>query len=988
MVPPSGVVPDDPPEAAVAPRQRSVLGQVSSGSSGVSGATQTPGSSRISTSRNGAKMAIFSDASATAEQPDATPWDDFGTRDGRRKENTVEATPWKGETIKQGRPVAPRTPKLEVFKDSNNNASAVHSAEGVLGGLRPKAPPTEAELLRADPLKNFDTSDVPSTVPQLPTLPAPPSARKPPAKKHKRDYVVGHAWECPTEGAETLVNGKKQRRMFDWDATFRGGEEWSFQEVRARKMGLLGKDWKELKEWESGWHKPGASTPQPQRVAPPRAPSPTVNTKLANEEVMSLFNQTIHGGKVRNTDFSDDSSSDEDDGEAADEVAALPTPLPPRQQSSMMTPGGMVPPTPTPAPGARMGLPQQPQLLNIFADENAAPSSVRKLNIFADENAPNDENAVPSSSRRSVFTETPARAPLSARTPLASSSKPPAFSVFTGEIPGEHRAVSPPVEQPEQQAAEEPHEYAEHNADDPMNGPGDYEESDDEHDIQLRHFGKWRGMTPITERTLEYTTGRSSGRTSLISESGEEITGTQPPVDSLAAVMEEDERSSSARSSARPSPAPAQQVVVRSRRSSSGRFDPTSDYSYHSGSVDTGAFNVPEGFTIQRDLDTAATMMHNLEVVDRNVVSEAVPTGELELPELSNPCNPGDDSVIQTLLQRIDPPLSSLPMFVDCRDVASGRLATLQKAAKTRPRRSSTASNRTSIAPADAPYVLELGDTKYEICGKLGEGGFGAVFLGDDVRAKQAWYEEGDDDDENDDHFKAAIKVERPCAVWEAVVLERVHHRVSAPLATSIIRPRGLHAYSDESFLVLDYSSQGTLLDVVNKANAYGVGAIPNGPSSPEELIGLFFIAELLRLVEGLHAADIIHGDLKIDNCLVRLDPIENSKWSVQYERSGDGGWGSKGVRLIDFGRAQDLTLFAAGRSQRFVADWNTDERDCIEMREGRPWSYETDYFGLASIAYCLLFGKYIGTEAVVSEDGQKRYKIDAPLKRVSTAVN
>lgn len=64
------------------------------------------------------------------------------------------------------------------------------------------------------------------------------------------------------------------------------------------------------------------------------------------------------------------------------------------------------------------------------------------------------------------------------------------------------------------------------------------------------------------------------------------------------------------------------------------------------------------------------------------------------------------------------------------------------------------------------------------------------------------------------------------------------------------------------------------------------------------------------------------------------------------------------------------------------MADWKTDARDCIEMREGRDWSFETDYFGLASIAYCLLFGKYIGTDK--TSDG--RHKIDAALKRVSAA--
>jgi checkpoint serine/threonine-protein kinase len=87
MAPPSGQVPDDDPAPAPTPSasQRNALGQ-RSGSSGLAGATtQASGSRSTSTARNGAKMMVFTeDAGAPAEQPETTPWDDFGTRDGRR----------------------------------------------------------------------------------------------------------------------------------------------------------------------------------------------------------------------------------------------------------------------------------------------------------------------------------------------------------------------------------------------------------------------------------------------------------------------------------------------------------------------------------------------------------------------------------------------------------------------------------------------------------------------------------------------------------------------------------------------------------------------------------------------------------------------------------------------------------------------------------------------------------------------------------------
>ena len=120
MVHSSNEIPDDDPSAVPARSSaRSVLGQVGgpASSSSISGATQLAPSTRLSKAANGSKMEIFSDATGHGDDGPAAEWSDFGTRDGRRKENTIEATAWKGETLPQKR-VAPRTPKLEVFKDS------------------------------------------------------------------------------------------------------------------------------------------------------------------------------------------------------------------------------------------------------------------------------------------------------------------------------------------------------------------------------------------------------------------------------------------------------------------------------------------------------------------------------------------------------------------------------------------------------------------------------------------------------------------------------------------------------------------------------------------------------------------------------------------------------------------------------------------------------------------------------------------------------
>lgn len=87
--------------------------QVSRPSSGVGGAPS---------SRSGKpKMAIFSDAdNSSTPQPamgaETRGWDSIGSLQERKKENTIAARPWAGETLKAGKRVGAE-PKMMVFKD-------------------------------------------------------------------------------------------------------------------------------------------------------------------------------------------------------------------------------------------------------------------------------------------------------------------------------------------------------------------------------------------------------------------------------------------------------------------------------------------------------------------------------------------------------------------------------------------------------------------------------------------------------------------------------------------------------------------------------------------------------------------------------------------------------------------------------------------------------------------------------------------------------
>lgn len=69
-----------------------------------------------------AKLAVFSDAGAepsamSSRGAGSKGWDTIGSMQDRKKENTVEATPWVGETLKAGGKKSVPAAKMSVFKD-------------------------------------------------------------------------------------------------------------------------------------------------------------------------------------------------------------------------------------------------------------------------------------------------------------------------------------------------------------------------------------------------------------------------------------------------------------------------------------------------------------------------------------------------------------------------------------------------------------------------------------------------------------------------------------------------------------------------------------------------------------------------------------------------------------------------------------------------------------------------------------------------------
>ena len=449
--------------------------------------------------------------------------------------------------------------------------------------------------------------------------------------------------------------------------------------------------------------------------------------------------------------------------------------------------------------------------------------------------------------------------------------------------------------------------------------PGKDEEDEPSH--RGRYGKQIDVMTPITERTFEVTT------TTMLRP--HDANGATSAALELAAELRADEESDADRDER----SPRYNTVFSPQYSDSQDED-----------EDDSCHFITDDPVHQHQIEEIEEMTGTLSLKDAIAVASSF--------RPPNPCIPFDSLIVSALLS-LAPHDSA---FHDFRNEEKDHLAALQKFCKKRERDRS-----------DEVFVLDVGGNVYEVMDKLGEGGFGAVFAAADVERQLELQEE----------VFVAVKVVRPKNLWEFHILKKLRASLPPYLRASIIEPQALYVFRDESYLILDLCTQGTLLELVNRAQEINVAE--KGACLRESLV-MFFTIELIRLLEGMHGAGFIHGDLKIDNCLLRLG---DTPLSSAYDPSGAGGWSDKGIKLIDFGRTIDTKQFPPG--QQFLADWPTDAKDCLEMREGLPWTHQPDYFGLAGIIYCMLYGKYFEEKSIVShpeEDGEPRYRLAVSFKR------
>ncbi|ETP47618.1 BUB protein kinase [Phytophthora nicotianae P10297] len=148
----------------------------------------------------------------------------------------------------------------------------------------------------------------------------------------------------------------------------------------------------------------------------------------------------------------------------------------------------------------------------------------------------------------------------------------------------------------------------------------------------------------------------------------------------------------------------------------------------------------------------------------------------------------------------------------------------------------------------------------------------------------------------------------------------------------------------------MDKGHVGTLFDVLNCYKQWG--------TTFPEVLAVYYGIKMLRCIELLHSANVLHGDIKPDNWLMIPGNPSSELELISQEPKPDKVYQAGDLYLIDYGRSIDLSFYPDGTV--FRGSCHAKGFQCVEMLTQRPWTYQIDTFAFCGTMHCMLFGEYM----------------------------
>ncbi len=230
-------------------------------------------------------------------------------------------------------------------------------------------------------------------------------------------------------------------------------------------------------------------------------------------------------------------------------------------------------------------------------------------------------------------------------------------------------------------------------------------------------------------------------------------------------------------------------------------------------------------------------------------------------------------------------------------------------------------------------------DDKYHILEKLGEGGMGAVYLGEHVRMGR----------------KSAIKVLTQSLAQDHEAIARFNREASSAARINHPNVCAIYDFGDTKegliYLAMEYIEGESLTDLLKR----------EGPLGPYRAATI--IRQAGSALQAAHHLGIVHRDLKPDNIMVT--------------RARDG---SDVVKVVDFGIAKAMSGDEGQKVTRTGLVVGTPEYMSPEQLSGDKLDGRSDTYSLALVLFQMLTGK-LPFEADNAQEIVMKRRADEPLQ-------
>ncbi|CAI5729042.1 unnamed protein product [Hyaloperonospora brassicae] len=266
------------------------------------------------------------------------------------------------------------------------------------------------------------------------------------------------------------------------------------------------------------------------------------------------------------------------------------------------------------------------------------------------------------------------------------------------------------------------------------------------------------------------------------------------------------------------------------------------------------------------------------------------------------------------------------------------------------------------------PVIIRVSHSlTLQLVGVLGSGSFAHVFSASVV------------DTASSTACSKAVKFEkeRQNLAWEFYVTNKIvktlrnkkklpEEKIPVPALNA------LHLFPNGALLMMEKGHVGTLYDVLNCYKQSGI-TFP-------EVLAVHYSIRMLRCIELIHCANVLHGDIKPDNWLMIPGRPSLESCTKMEGTDLDSVFHASDLHLIDYGRSIDLSLYPEGTV--FSGSCHVKGFQCVEMLTQRPWTHQIDTFAFCATVHCMLFGEYMEVKPLRNSKSSTTWEIVRPFKR------